>query len=346
LKFERLQDLRPWLLAKEETLSPLAAREKTSRGREFPEEPSPVRLEFQRDRDRIIHCNSFRRLKHKTQVFIAPVGDHYVTRLTHTLEVSQIARTISRALNLNEDLTEAIALGHDLGHTPFGHTGEDELNDLFPGGFRHNEQSLRQVEVLENNGAGLNLTWEVRDGIANHSKTRIIDIMGAAWGKGNTFEGDVCKISDVVAYINHDIDDAVRAAIIAESDLPAAAAGLLGHSRSERINTLVCDIIENSWAVRDGEGQAALGMSESVRRAASELHSFLYERVYNVSSARPEAINARRVVRALYAYFNSHPGELPPEYRNPAGDTARRVVDYVAGMTDLYALKKAADLGF
>ncbi len=347
MKFERLQRLRPWLLAKEETLSPFAAKERTSRGREVPEEPSPVRLEFQRDRDRIIHCNSFRRLKHKTQVFIAPVGDHYVTRLTHTLEVSQIARTISRALNLNEDLTEAISLGHDLGHTPFGHIGEDELNELFPGGFRHNEQSLRQVEVLENNGIGLNLTWEVRDGIVNHSKTKVIDIMGAEWGKGNTLEGDVCKVSDVVAYINHDIDDAVRAGIIVEDDLPASATGLLGHSRSERINVLVSDIVENSWEARgeDGEESAALKMSEEVRRAARELHAFLYQRVYNASSAQPEAIQARAVVRALYHYFCLHPGDLPPEYHGSGADSARNVVDYIAGMTDLFALKRAADLG-
>ncbi len=215
-----LNSVRQMLEEREECLSPFASKSKSSRGRLRPEKPSPLRLEFQRDRDRIIHCNSFRRLKHKTQVFIAPIGDHYVTRLTHTLEVSQIARTISRALNLNEDLTEAISLGHDLGHTPFGHTGEDVLNELYPGGFRHNEQSLRLVDFLENNGRGLNLTWEVRDGILNHSKTRVIEIMGENWGKAGTLEGEVCKISDVVAYINHDIDDAIRAGIITEEDLP------------------------------------------------------------------------------------------------------------------------------
>ena len=214
----RFRAVKQALEEREARLSPFASKSASSRGRTSPEKPSLIRLEFQRDRDRIIHCNSFRRLKHKTQVFIAPVGDHYVTRLTHTLEVSQIARTISRALNLNEDLTEAISLGHDLGHTPFGHIGEDVLNELSPGGFHHNEQSLRIVDFLENNGRGLNLTWEVRDGILNHSKTRVIDIMGEDWGKANTLEGEVCKISDAVAYINHDIDDAIRAGIIKEDD--------------------------------------------------------------------------------------------------------------------------------
>ena len=196
---------------KEKSLSPYAVKSRSSRGRLRLEEPCPVRTAFQRDRDRIIHCNAFRRLKHKTQVFIAPLGDHYVTRLTHTLEVSQIARTIARALNLNEDLAEAISLGHDLGHTPFGHVGEDVLNELYHGGFRHNEQSLRVVDLLENDGRGLNLTWEVRDGILNHSKARA-GILGEGWGKVNTLEGEVCKLADTVAYINHDIGDAIEPA--------------------------------------------------------------------------------------------------------------------------------------
>ncbi|GAI21247.1 unnamed protein product, partial [marine sediment metagenome] len=232
---------------KEESLSSYAVKSRSSRGRLRPEEPCPIRTAFQRDRDRIIHCKAFRRLKHKTQVFIAPLGDHYVTRLTHTLEVSQIARTIARSLNLNEDLTEAISLGHDLGHTPFGHVGEEVLNELYHGGFRHNEQSLRIVDSLENNGQGLNLTWEVRDGILNHSKTRV-DILGQGWGKVNTLEGEVCKLADTVAYINHDIGDAIRAGIITENDLPLSAITVLGRFHSQRINTMVCDIIDYSWA--------------------------------------------------------------------------------------------------
>jgi dGTPase len=335
--------VRQLLEEREEQLSPFASRSKTSRGRQKPEPPSPLRLEFQRDRDRILHSNSFRRLKHKTQVFIAPVGDHYVTRLTHTLEVSQIARTISRALNINEDLTEAISLGHDLGHTPFGHTGEDVLNELFPGGFRHNEQSLRIVETLENNGQGLNLTWEVRDGILNHSKTRVIDIMGKNWGQSGTFEGEVCKIADVIAYINHDIDDAIRAGIIREVDLPVPATNRLGHSRSARINSMISDIVENSWAVRgeDTHTQPAIKMSQEIRLATRALHEFLYQRVYSFSSLQPEAEKARRTLGALFQYFNLHRDLLPPEYTDPA----HQVVDYVAGMTDLYAQQKARELG-
>jgi dGTPase len=339
--------IRQRLEEKEELLSPLASKSRCSKGRIRPEKPSPMRLEFQRDRDRIIHCNSFRRLKHKTQVFIAPVGDHYVTRLTHTLEVSQIARTLSRALNLNEDLTEAISLGHDLGHTPFGHIGEDVLNDLYPGGFRHNEQSLRLVDILENNGKGLNLTWEVREGILNHSKTKVVDILGANWGSSPSLEGEVCKISDAVAYINHDIDDAIRANIITEADLPKAAAKLLGHSRSERINSMVCDIIENSWGVT-GESSASLPkiqMSEKIRKASSQLHKFLYQRIYIVSSAKEDAENARNIVRKLYFYLCDHSELLPSEYLASKDELPRQVVDYIASMTDQFAIRKAAELG-
>jgi dGTPase len=344
---DHLNNIRPWLEDRENWLSPLAAKSRFSRGRAKVEKPSPVRLEFQRDRDRILHCNSFRRLKHKTQVFIAPVGDHYVTRLTHTLEVSQIARTVSRALNLNEDLTEAISLGHDLGHTPFGHVGEDILNELFPGGFRHNEQSLRIVDYLENNGAGLNLTWEVRDGIVSHSKTKIIEVLGENWGKAGTLEGEVCKIADVVAYINHDIDDAIRAGIIAENDLPATATELLGHSRAERINTQVCDIIENSREIRENTHSTlpAIQMSDCIRTATSILHEFLYGRVYNASSIQPDAENARRVVRLLYHFFKTHHDRLPPEYAAVDEDPERHVVDYIASMTDHYALRKIQELG-
>ncbi len=327
----------------EESLSPYATKSRLSRGRFKYEEPCPVRTAFQRDRDRIIHSKAFRRLKHKTQVFIAPLGDHYVTRLTHTLEVSQIARTISRALNLNEDLTEAIALGHDLGHTPFGHVGEDVLDELYHEGFRHNEQSLRVVDLLEKDGRGLNLTWEVRDGILNHSKTRV-DVLGQGWGKVNTLEGEVCKISDTVAYINHDIGDAIRAGIITENDLPLSAVTVLGRFHSQRINTMVCDILDNSWSVRGYTSSPTIGMSPPVLEATNTLREFLFERVYNLRSAEEEAEKAREVIRRLYEYFNEHEDRLPPEYRFYSDETERRVADYIAGMTDQYALRMAEEL--
>jgi dGTPase len=331
---------------REESLSPYAVRSKHSKGREGPEAPDPIRTAFQRDRDRIIHTNAFRRLKHKTQVFIAPLGDHYVTRLTHTLEVSQIARTIARALNLNEDLTEAISLGHDLGHTPFGHIGEDVLNELYHVGFRHNEQSLRVVEKLEKNGAGLNLTWEVRDGILNHSKGER-SLFGTDRVVGNTFESEVVKISDAIAYINHDIGDAMRAGLLTEGDLPLSPTNILGHSHSERVNTMVTDIIENSWAV-SGEvvGQAPIiQMSEMVGKATDELRDFMFEHVYNVQSENKDAKNARRVVKALYQYLVKHEEHLPPEYLGYSEEAERRVVDFIAGMTDQYALNLAKELG-
>jgi dGTPase len=286
----------------EESLSPCASKSKFSLGRLRWEEHCSIRTVFQRDRDRIIHCNAFRRLKHKTQVFIAPSGDHYVTRLTHTLEVSQIARTISRALSFNEDLTEAIALGHDLGHTPFGHIGEEVLNELCPGGFRHNEQSLRVVDLLEKAGQGLNLTWEVRDGILNHSKGRI-DILGEGWTEVGTAEGQVVKMSDIVAYINHDIGDAIRAGVITESELPASTVRLLGHSSSERINTLVCDIVNYSLA-NIGEvdlGKLTIGMNQKVLEATNSLREFLFDRVYNPSLASKEIAKAREVIYLIYS---------------------------------------------
>ena len=330
---------------REESLSRYATKSRLSRGRLKYEEPCPVRTDFQRDRDRIIHSKAFRRLKHKTQVFIAPLGDHYVTRLTHTLEVSQIARTISRALNLNEDLTEAIALGHDLGHTPFGHVGEAVLNELYHRGFKHNEQSLRVVDLLEKDGQGLNLTWEVRDGIVNHSKTGV-DILGQDWGEVNTLEGEVCKIADTVAYINHDIGDAIRAGIISERDLPLSATTVLGNSHSQRINTMVCDIIDYSWAVRGDiiKESPTIGMSPQILKASNILLEFLFDRVYNVQAVQKEAEKARRVVQSLYNYFIKHEDRLPLEYRLYSDETERRVVDYIAGMTDQYALRLAEEL--
>jgi dGTPase len=328
---------------KELRLSPYAAKSSLSKGRLRYEEPCPIRTAFQRDRDRIIHSKAFRRLKHKTQVFIAPSGDHYVTRLTHTLEVSQLARTLSRALNLNEDLTEAISLGHDLGHTPFGHIGEDVLNELYHDGFRHYEQSLRVVDLLENGGQGLNLTSEVRDGILNHSKSGE-DIFGQNWTRAGTLEGDICKISDAVAYINHDIGDAIRAGIITEKSLPGSTARILGHSHRERINTMVCDIIENSWEVTGyiaAAGKPGIRMGPRVTRAANSLRQFLFNRVYNLISSRPEAEKARSVIRFLYRYFVEHDNELPAEYLLSSTEVERRVVDYIAGMTDQYALNLA-----
>ena len=331
---------------REENLSPHASKSRLSRGRLFPEEPDPVRTAFQQDRDRIIHSKSFRRLKHKTQVFIAPIGDHYVTRLTHTLEVAQIARTIARALNLNEDLTEAIALGHDLGHTPFGHIGEEALNELYKDGFQHNEQSLRVVDVLENDGKGLNLTAEVRDGIKSHSKSGVA-VLGEEWGDVHTLEGEVVKISDMVAYINHDIVDAIRAGLIVEGDIPEEATERLGKSHSQRVDSMVTDIIENSWDVRTGDKikeRPAVKMGQETLRAATVLNDFLFERVYYHASKQQETEKARKIVRALYEYFINHEEKMPEEYRLPGDETERRVVDYIAGMTDRYAMGLAEEL--
>lgn len=324
--FERREDA---------VLAPAACR---SRGaaRIRPEEPSPMRTEFQRDRDRIIHTKSFRRLMHKTQVFIAPQGDHYRTRLTHTLEVSQIARTIGRALGLNEDLIEAIGMGHDLGHTPFGHAGERALAEAM-NGFRHNEQSLRLVDSLESDGNGLNLTEPVRDGILRHSKGRS-SIMQAHSMNPSTLEGHVLKIADGVAYMNHDLDDAIRSGIIAENDIPADVIRILGSRHSERINTLVTDIIEQS-DVSSSDG--TITMSPEVRDVADVLRNFLYERVYDPINARPETHQAQDIVRTHYEYFIAHPDEMPPLYVNshPEDPVERRVADFVASMTDRFAIE-------
>jgi len=338
-------DIRRRTEEREETLSPYAAKSKFSRGRVRWEESCPIRTCFQRDRDRIIHSKAFRRLKHKTQVFIVPLGDHYVTRLTHTLEVSQIARTIARALNLNEDLTEAIALGHDLGHTPFGHIGEEVLNELHPSGFRHNEQSLRVVDLLEKDGQGLNLTWEVRDGILKHSKGQA-KILGEGWGDVGTLEGQVCKIADIVAYINHDVEDAVRAGVIAQDDLPELVIATLGYTHAQRINTLVCDIVECSWPVA-GQGnltKPTIGMSPDVLKAANSLRQFLFDKVYNPSLSREESVKAREVLHLLYSYFLRHGDELPREFVSLPDSKERKVVDYIAGMTDQYALRLAEEI--
>ncbi len=339
-------NIRQRIEGSEAALSPFAAKSRLSKGRLRWEEPCPIRTDFQRDRDRIIHCNAFRRLKHKTQVFIMPLGDHYVTRLTHTLEVAQIARTIARALSLNEDLTEAIALGHDLGHTPFGHIGEQVLNELCPFGFRHNEQSLRVVDVLEKDGQGLNLTWETRDGILNHSKGGI-EILGEGWTDAGTLEGQVVKIADVVAYVNHDVTDAIRAGVISEKDLPHSVIHMLGTTPSQRINTLVTDIITYSLARMSQPGtiRPKIGMTDKILQLTNRLREFLFEKVYNPTLFTEETQRARQAIYTLFSYFLKHEDQLPKEYRMQDVPVERKVTDYIAGMTDQYALRIAREIG-
>ena len=352
--------IRRRLEEREQQLSPFAARSSQSAGRAIPEHPSDVRTEYQRDRDRILHSKAFRRLKHKTQVFIAPLGDHYVTRLTHTLEVSQIARTIARALNLNEDLAEAIALGHDLGHTPFGHIGEDELDKILPGGFRHSRQSLNVVDRIEREGRGLNLTWEVRQGILMHSKPRG-DFL-AALDDDITLEAQIVRTSDAVAYINHDLADAFRAGILSDEDLPASVARVLGNRHSERIDTIVCDIIDHSYHVSgfDAAGagangtlpepQLAITMGDEVRAAFMELREFMFDTVYLPNDDSPEGDAARRIIRFLYGYFGERHDEIPSadplmeDITQRSRTRQEAVVDYVSGMTDLYAIRLAEKL--
>lgn len=326
--------IREHLEAQEDaTLAPGATRSKGA-VRLRPEPPSSMRTEFQRDRDRIIHTKSFRRLMHKTQVFIAPTGDHYRTRLTHTLEVTQIARTIGRALGLNEDLIEAIGMGHDLGHTPFGHAGERALADMLPG-FRHNEQSLRVVDRLENDGKGLNLTQPVRDGILRHSKGRS-SLMQSHSVQPNSLEGHVLKIADGVAYLNHDLDDSLRAGIISQRDIPDDVIRILGARHSERINTLVTDIIDQSDA---SSPAGSIAMSAIIREAADVLRDFLYTQVYDPINARPETRRAQDIVRTHFEYFMAHPHEMPGTYVVAIDNEPleRRVADFVASMTDRFA---------
>ena len=309
-----------------EHLSKYATLSCESAGRDYPEQECDIRTVYQRDRDRILHCKAFRRLKHKTQVFLAPEGDHYRTRLTHTLEVSQIGRTIAKALRLNEDLTEAIALGHDLGHTPFGHCGERILNEVCPFGFRHYEQSIRVVEILEKDGKGLNLTKEVRDGILNHRSS----------GKPSTMEGKIIRLSDKIAYINHDIDDAIRGGILCEESLPSEYTDILGHSTKERLNTLIHDIIYESMDKDD------ICMSEDVKYAMTELRRFMFKSVYTNPVAKSEEIKATKMLKEMYYYFIDHLDEIPEEFRNLEtlkNEQPERVVcDYIAGMSDQYAI--------
>lgn len=322
-----------------EILSPRACLSSRSRGREREEEPCSIRTVFQRDRDRIIHSKAFRRLKHKTQVFLAPAGDHYRTRLTHTLEVSQIARTISRSLGLNEDLTEAIGLAHDLGHTPFGHAGEKVLNDLISGGFNHYEQSLRVVDILEKNGRGLNLTEEVRDGILKHSKGKKPIVMGARKGGCITLEADVVRISDIIAYVNHDIDDALRAGFIKPGDIPLNCLKVLGEEHSERIDRMVRDVVDSSLDT----GLSAVIMSDGTLDAVLELRDYLFKTVYESPLLEDEFRKAEKVLRSLYEHVIKNPGEFFPSYMS--GESEERLAaDFIAGMTDRYAIKLFSDL--
>ena len=307
-----------------EVLSPRAVLAAETKGRDRDEPQDPIRTVFQRDRDRILHAKAFRRLKHKTQVFMAPEGDHYRVRLTHTLDVSQIARTCARALRLNEDLTEAIALGHDLGHTPFGHLGEQALTPFLGRPFRHNEQSLRIVEHLENDGAGLNLTWEVRDGIVHHPWSTPMPA---------TLEAQLVRFADRIAYINHDIDDAVRAGVLDPTELPAAAVAVLGPTHSDRIDTLVSDVVGQS------EDRDEIALSPPVFGALDALRDFMFSEVYLRESARGDHERATRLIRDLFSHFLEHPDEMPPEYHEAPGDLPTRVADFISGMTDRYAIR-------
>lgn len=305
------------------TLSSFAQRVSQSKGRLVPDPEDDIRTAYQRDRDRIIHSSAFRRLKHKTQVFLAPTGDHYRTRLTHTLEVSQIARTMARAMRLNEDLTEAIALGHDLGHTPFGHAGERALNDVFPGGFKHYEQSLRVIDTLEKDGRGLNLTYEVRDGIRCHTTGKEAD----------TLEGRLVKYADHIAYINHDIDDAERAGIMTEDDIPEHLRDILGYRKTQRINTMVLSIIENSD--RD------IKMAPDIYEAYKDIQEFMWKQVYTNPICKGEEGKAMDIVVKLYNYFKDHPEQMPLEYLKVADNenVERAACDYISGMSDHFALE-------
>lgn len=311
-----------------EYLSPYATLSKDSRGRERAEEECDIRPVFQRDRDRILHCKAFRRLKQKTQVFLLPKGDHYRTRLTHTLEVSQNARTIAKALRLNEDLVEAIALGHDLGHTPFGHAGERALDEVCPLGFQHNEQSVRVVKRLEKQGEGLNLTWEVRDGILNHKSA----------GTPHTLEGQIVRLSDKIAYINHDIDDAIRGGVLKEEDIPKPYREILGNSTRVRLDTMIHNVIINSM------DQPEIRMSPEVEQATMALRAFMFENVYKNPVAKGEEEKAINMVTNLYDYYRRHIQLLPDQFlemlEEEGGTPERIVCDYIAGMTDTYAIKK------
>ncbi len=311
-------------MREEQFLAPFAQRSAATRGRRYREDPPELRTHYQRDRDRIIHSRAFRRLEYKTQVFLNGSGDHLRTRLTHTIEVAGIARNIARALRLNEDLAEAISLGHDLGHTPFGHLGEQALSPFLGRPFRHSEQSLRVVDYLERDGDGLNLSWEVRDGIVNHP-----------WSMPppSTLEAQIVRFADRIAYINHDVDDALRAEVLRFDELPRRAIDTLGHSQPSRINRLVGDLVAAS------DGRPEITLSEDVFRALDEVRAFMFDRVYLRDSARAEQDRAISLVRSLFSYYLEHPDEVPEEYHRAPGDLPTRIADYIAGMTDRYALR-------
>jgi dGTPase len=325
----------------DEMLAPQASRSAKSKGRLRPEPQDPIRPTFQRDRDRVIHSKAFRRLKHQTQVFFAPEGDHYRTRLTHTLEVSQIARSIAKVLRLNEELTEAIALGHDLGHPPFGHAGERVIDGLVPGGFSHHEQSLRIVDVLENNRQGLNLSWEVRDGIARHSKGKHGLPVGAPpEHRASTIEGQIARVADIIAYVNHDIDDAVRANVLDTNDLPASAVGVLCTSSSQRINTMVTDVVTETLA----GGMTEIRMSEPILHATLEMRDFLFKAVYENPRAVAEFEKATGILGGLWGKLRERPEQFldPVTIESEGLDASAR--DFLAGMTDRYAVALFEDL--
>lgn len=313
----------------EEHLSEFAQLSARTRGRQKEETRCDVRTDYQRDRDRIIYSKAFRRLKHKTQVFISPEGDHYRTRLTHTLEVSQIARTIARSLRLNEDLTEAISLGHDLGHTPFGHSGERVLASICPHGFKHNEQSVRVVEILERED-GLNLTWEVRDGIRNHTGDNL----------ASTLEGQIVRFADRIAYINHDIDDAIRGNVISQDMLPVECLKVLGVTSSKRINNMIINIIENS------RNKNAILMNKEFQEAMNDLRSFMFKNVYTDSAAKKEEAKTQNILNELYGYIVKNPELIPQDMAKliVSYDIHRVACDYIAGMTDRYAVKRFNDI--
>lgn len=317
-------------LREEQTLSPVACLSRNTRGRKRAEEECPIRTPFQRDVDRIVYSNAFRRLKHKTQVFLQPQGDHYRTRMTHTLEVSRIARTIARGLALNEDLTEAIALGHDLGHTPFGHAGERLLNEIMPGGFAHYEQSLRVVDRLEKKGDGLNLTWEVRNGILCHTKGP----------QAQTLEGQVVRLADLIAYINHDIQDALRGGVIYPMDIPLEASKELGFTHSERITTLVSDAIGAS------AGQEHITLSPEKEQALMTMKEFMFASVYTNPLCKGEEGKAQEMLRMMFEHYRREPDALPDDFQDirAAEGDERAICDYIAGMTDVFALEKFKEL--
>jgi len=337
-----LDSVRHALEARESLLAPCAAREQNSRGRAGPEATQSLRLAYQIDRDRIIHTRAFRRLKHKTQVFVTPDSDHVVTRMTHTIEVQQVARTIARALGLNEDLTEAIAMGHDLGHTPFGHAGEEELARLMPDGFRHNEQSLRIVEHLEHDGQGLNLMFETRDGILRHSKGRSSVTSEEGWGLPATLEGEIVKLSDSIAYLNHDIQDAIRAGLIEATDLPSVALRVLGTDHAGRVNALVTDCVVTSLPTFESE-RPTIALSHATLEATDELREFMFQRVYHHEHTLQGAERGQAVVAALFGHYQANPDEIAG-WSLPDDPSWRRAADYVSGMTDHYALERARAL--